>query len=170
MLDCSFKQTARSLQFISFLYCKSKLNIVECNALAYAVEETNVTVNSTVIVSMYSSTKAQWRCVQGVPLGLLWNTQLLAQVSGWESQKENAQQQRGGSSSFSWDSRSFIWALRASMNLQSHNPSVYQTFRFTNLLFFPKDAYIILWSDFTKKKFWLWALIVDCNWPRHFVL
>lgn len=64
------------------------------------------------------------RCVQGVPLGLLWKTQLLAQVSGWESQKEDAQQQRGGGPSFSWDSRSFIWALRASMNLQSYNQPV----------------------------------------------
>lgn len=64
---------------------------------------------------MCNSTKA--RCVQWVPLGLLWKTQLLAQVSGWESQKEAAQQQRGGSSCFSWDSRSFIWALRASTNL-----------------------------------------------------
>lgn len=59
----------------------------------------------------------RWR-VQWVPLGLLWKTQLLAQVSGWESQKEDAQQQRGGGSGFSCDSLSFIWAFRASMNLQ----------------------------------------------------
>lgn len=55
--------------------------------------------------------------VQGLPLGLLWKTQLLAQVSGCESQKVDAQKQRSGGSTFSLDSRSFSRALRASTNL-----------------------------------------------------
>lgn len=63
--------------------------------------------------------------MSSVPVGLLWKTQLLAQESGFESQKEAAQQQRGGGSSFSSDSRSFRRALRASRNL-SHGASVDQ--------------------------------------------
>lgn len=58
--------------------------------------------------------------VQRLPLGLLWKTQLLAQLSGCESQKVDAQKQRGGGSTLSLDSRSFSRALRASTNLSTH--------------------------------------------------
>lgn len=102
--------------------------MVKCSALAYAVEETGVTVRCVIVMFFYVKFMHVYVCdkprrgqrVQGLPLGLLWKTQLLAQVSGCESQKVDAQKQRGGGSTFSLDSRSFSRALRASTNLSTH--------------------------------------------------